>query len=173
MLPFILAPLAGATALLVGSAAVEVFYESFIDEFPTHDDPPVGEPKRGSVLWCHMFNLSHTGIYVGGGKIIHLTGKTNDKPCTIDGTHNLDSFSDGWKIYVSCKGKNPVGSESAARYAEKCEGEKRQYNLATHNCHGFIVECLTGVKQNEVRARKPAKETAEHTGMDCWRRWDR
>ncbi|WP_104640902.1 lecithin retinol acyltransferase family protein [Helicobacter bizzozeronii] len=164
--------LTGAAALFVGSAATQVLYESFIDEFPTYDDPPVGEPDEGSVLWCHLWgNLSHTGIYVGGGKIIHLTGKTNDVPCEIEGT-NADNFRDGWKIYVSCKGKNAVGSKRAAQHAKKCEGEKRQYNLLEHNCHGFVVECLTGVKQSEVRARKPAKETAEHTGMDCWRRWD-
>ncbi|WP_120955868.1 lecithin retinol acyltransferase family protein [Helicobacter mehlei] len=166
MLPFILAPLAG----FVGAAVVDAFYEVFLDDFDTYRDGTPVKPVRGSIVWHDMFNLAHTGIYVGNGEVVHLTGKTSTSSIEKE---PFDKFAPGWTILVSSKGTSAVGCERAAAYAEKCVGEKRDYNLFKHNCHGFIVECLTGIKQDEVRTRKPSKEVAKHIGMDCWRRLDK
>ncbi|GMB89453.1 hypothetical protein NHP190002_01300 [Helicobacter ailurogastricus] len=166
MLPIILTPLVG----LVASAAVDAFYETFLDDFDTYRDGTPVKPVRGSIVWHDMFNLAHTGIYIGDGYVVHLTGKTSTSSIEKD---TLDEFAPGWTILVSSKGTSAVGCESAADYAEKCVGQKRDYNFIKHNCHGFVVECLTGAKQDEVRTRKPSKEAAKYTGMDCWRRCDK
>ncbi len=150
------------------------FYEQFLDAYPTYregdfldSDSVDGEPAVGSVVWCDLGDFAHSGVYIGDGKIMHLTGKfkgSHIEPCDAKG------FSEGKPIFVSCKGRKAVGYQKAAAYAKKCDGEERDYNLVKNNCHGFVVECFTGNKQDGVRMRKPS-DIGEILGMDCWRWW--
>ncbi|TSA86897.1 hypothetical protein FNE76_00005, partial [Helicobacter mehlei] len=65
--------------LLATKQIAQNFYEEFLETFPVYrEGDGVSEPEIGSVLWHDLANaFSHTGIYVGGGQIVHLTGKFN------------------------------------------------------------------------------------------------
>ncbi len=154
---------------------VSEFYEHVIEKYQIHreddwfnNDPIEGMPAVGSMVLCDLVGkkFAHSGIYIGGqGKnIIHLRKTGLIEPCDAQG------FSDGKPIFVSCKDRKAVGDPKAAEYARKHKGEKRDYNPATNNCHGFTAECFTGNKQDEVRLRKPS-DVGESLGMDCWRWW--
>ncbi|WP_233704556.1 lecithin retinol acyltransferase family protein [Helicobacter bizzozeronii] len=145
------------------------FYEEFLETFRVHrEGDGVSEPVIGSVLWHDLADaFSHTGIYVGGGQIVHLTGKFNGsriEKCTSQG------FSGGKIIFVSCQGTRAVGNFDIAQRALSLVGQARDYHLFKNNCHGFITECL-GQSVGSVIARKPSKEIAQTLKMDCWRVW--
>ncbi|WP_233702419.1 lecithin retinol acyltransferase family protein [Helicobacter felis] len=152
----------------------EDFYEAFLEKYPTRrkgdlldSDPVDGDPAIGSILWCDLGDFAHSGVYIGGRQIMHLTGKFNGSHITSCG---VDGFSNGKPIFVSCRGKMAVGDPNAARYAEAHEDEDRDYNVFKNNCHGFTAECFTGNTQDEVRIKKPS-DIGELLGMDCWRWW--
>ncbi|GMT39180.1 hypothetical protein NHP20013_13050 [Helicobacter bizzozeronii] len=119
------------------------------------------------MVWIDLVDaLSHSGVYIGRGEIMHFTNKSGRiSRC------DAEEFSDGKPIFVSCKGKKAVGYKKAAEYAKKHEGEPREYHLTKNNCHGFTAECYTGNRQDEVRLKKPS-DIGEILGMDCWRRWE-
>ncbi|WP_235852912.1 hypothetical protein [Helicobacter labacensis] len=83
------------------------------------------EPAIGSVLWHDLADaFSHTGVYVGGGQIVHLTGKFNGsriEKCTSQG------FSEGKIIFVSCRGTRTVGDLDIG--ALSLVGQARDYHL--------------------------------------------
>ncbi|WP_121756697.1 lecithin retinol acyltransferase family protein [Helicobacter felis] len=181
MLPMlIITPLAGTLGLLAGKKAIELadevvseFYEHVISKYNIHkeddwsnNDPIDGMPAVGSMVLHDLIGkkFSHSGVYIGGGKIIHLRKTGRIEPCDVQG------FSGGKPIFVSCRGKKAVGDPEAAEYAKKHKGEKRKYNPLTNNCHGFTAECFTGNTQDEVRIKKPS-DIGELLGMDCWRWW--
>lgn len=102
------------------------------------------KPRRGSVLYCDYLNgfAEHTGIYVGKGKIVNMSGDGHIKYTTPQGfikgkTAPLDN------IYVSCRYKRAVGTEAVAQLAEAVIGESVHYDFLSNNCHGFVIACLT------------------------------
>ena len=102
------------------------------------------KPRRGSVLYCDYLNgfAEHTGIYVGKGKIVNMSGDGHIKYTTPQGfikgkTAPLDN------IYVSCRYKRAVGTEAVAQLAEAVVGESVHYDFLSNNCHGFVIACLT------------------------------
>ncbi len=160
-------------ALELADEIVSEFYEHVIAKYPIHreddwfnNDPIDGEPTEGSIVLCDLIGkkFAHSGVYIGGGKIIHLRKTGLIAPCDVEG------FSGGKPIFVSCKDKKAVGYPKAAKYADEHEGEERKYNPATNNCHGFTAECFTGNKQDGVRFRRP-DDVGKNLGMDCWRWW--
>ncbi|BDQ28421.1 hypothetical protein [Helicobacter ailurogastricus] len=177
MLPLIIMPLVGAflgkKTLELADEIVSEFYEHVIADYPIHreddwsnNDPIDGEPAEGSMVLCDLIGkkFSHSGVYIGGGKIIHLRKTGHVEPCDVKG------FSDGKPIFVSCKDRKAVGDPKAAEYAEKHEGEKRNYNPLTSNCHGFTAECFTKNEQDEIRIVNPS-DVGKNLRMDCWRWW--
>ncbi|WP_104637079.1 lecithin retinol acyltransferase family protein [Helicobacter felis] len=146
------------------------FYEQYLEDFPIYrEGDGVSEPAIGSVLWHDLIDtLSHSGIYVGGGQIVHLTGKLNGsriEQC------DSQTFSGGKIIFVSCLGKRAIGDLEVAKRALALVGQARDYHLFKNNCHGFIVECLGQSVEGAIYARKPSQESARILGMDCWRVW--
>ena len=105
---------------------------------------------------------------------LHVAGKSS--LATMLGAVPLDNLaSDCWKIYVSCKGGQPVGSQQAAQRALDMVGGSRDYNLILDNCHQFCSGCLTGNFENSDNFLWMLKYTAEKTigTDDDWRVWDR
>ncbi|CAM2957935.1 hypothetical protein [Helicobacter felis] len=182
MLPIVIAPLAGLATLWATKKLIELadevvseFYEHVISKYNIHreddwsnNDPIEGMPAVGSIVLCDLIGrkFAHSGIYIGGqGKnIIHLRKTGRIEPCDVQG------FSDGKPIFVSCRGKKAVGDPEAAVYAKKHKGEKRDYDPLTNNCHGFTAECFTKNEQDEIRIANPS-DVGELLGMDCWRWW--
>lgn len=101
-------------------------------------------PVLGSVVWCDLaFFAEHSGIYVGGNKIVHLDGSGEvqlvSKKEFMD---RLGGFNNAINIYVSCRGNTAVGSAQAARIAKQWVGKKRDYHLLVDNCHRFSAGCI-------------------------------
>lgn len=108
------------------------------------------KPVRGSIVKCELYGFEHSGVYVGNGKIVELTGegsiRLTDAAGFTEGTNALT-------IYVACcnSGK-PLAKRSVADRAVKKTGTNRNYNLALDNCHQFTAGCITGDFENPVNA---------------------
>ncbi|WP_104695473.1 lecithin retinol acyltransferase family protein [Helicobacter salomonis] len=128
------------------------------------------EPEIGSVVRGYLYGAEHTGIYVGGGDIIHWTRHSKVERCPKEDFKSWSSRS----IYVSCKGTEPVGSPKVADYAISKEGqgekERGAYDPTSNNCHMFVIECLTG-KKCESRWEEPNEHCKQYLGADEWRVW--
>ena len=148
------------------------------------------KPARGSVLYCdYAFGaFEHSGIYVGNGLIVNLSGEGRVEYATpqefIDGKSAMS-------IYVSCRDDSAVGSEAVARCAEAAVGMSREYDFSTNNCHKFVTDCLkdacTEVFPDETNHRYVSGELDENDGdrlflvksaaklvlgVNTWRVWD-
>ena len=102
-------------------------------------------PVPGSIVYCDLGvgNAEHSGIYIGGGRIVELSGsgrivkvsprQFTDNITTIDKT-----------IYVSAVGDgcHAIGSQMVAHRAETMIGKERNYNLIMDNCHQFTAGCI-------------------------------
>ena len=143
---------------------------------------PVDEPHVGSVVFCDLLKVAeHSGIYVGEGSIVWLSSGGEFKKGSPE--HFTTGMEKGKTVYVSCKGKSPVGSPKAAERALHRAGmiyHQHGYNVRNNNCHMFTSGCLTG----DFRPDKYlfsgigvftllalAKIAKESLGYDCWRPW--
>lgn len=104
-------------------------------------------PVEGSILYIDLFGkyAQHSGIYIGNGQIIELSGKGHIQKV------NREQFirgCTGCDIYVSCQQDKPIGSPSVAQRARRQLGSKRKYNVVLDNCHQFCAGCLSGDFQN-------------------------
>ena len=130
------------------------------------------QPKIGSVLYCDLaFGYAdHSGIYIGNGKIVHLSGKGNIEIVTPK------QFIDGGtacSIYVSCKETASVGCKDTAKRARSMVGRSRSYNFILDNCHQFSSGCLTGDFDNSHNFLWMLKdESSKKINSNSWRYWD-
>lgn len=130
------------------------------------------QPKIGSVLYCDLAfgYMDHSGIYIGDGKIVHLSGKGNIEIVTPK------QFIDGGtacNIYVSCRDTRAVGCPNTARLAKKMVGTSRDYNFLLDNCHQFSAGCLTGNFDNSSNLLFMLKhEAAKNINSNSWRYWN-
>lgn len=130
-------------------------------------------PRKGSVVYCGLLfgQEGHSGIYVGKGKIVSLSGDGEIVKETPD--EFLDGVTTGDTIYVSCLGKSPVGDPDVAKRARKMVGDYRNYNFLLDNCHQFTSGCLTGDFENADNFLPMVKDRAESVlGADEWRAWE-
>lgn len=129
-------------------------------------------PEIGSVLYCDLAfgYMDHSGIYIGNGEIVHLSGKGNIEIVSPK------QFIDGGtacSIYVSCRDTAPVGSANAARRAKEMVGSSRNYNFLIDNCHQFSAGCLTGDFDNSCNFLWMLKdESSKRINSNSWRYWD-
>lgn len=129
------------------------------------------EPPPGTVVYCELGPAEHSGIYVGGGKIVQLNAKGNivsvglstftDSPATIDDTilvpHDGSTVvSEAWK-YGSA-----VASSYVADNARDRVGKAREYNLILDNCHQFCSGCITKKYDNGDKFLWMLKLTVQH-----------
>ena len=132
-------------------------------------------PIKGSVIYCVLTGVEHSGVYVGGGKIVHLDGSGKVESVTpkvfLD---RLDGLNQAITVYVSCDNKdNPVGSYEAASRARMEVGKKRKYSLVSKNCHQFTAGCLTGNFEISCSTFSSLKKLTEiEIGFRDWKAWE-
>lgn len=133
----------------------------------------IDEPCIGSVVYCDLAlgYAEHSGIYLGGGEIMHLNSKGWIEKVTpdefIEGTSALS-------IYVGCRGRFPVGSSDIANRAIDFEKDisTRDYNVLLDNCHQFTAGCVNGDPENSNNFLWMLKHECEnHLSIDSWRVW--
>lgn len=132
----------------------------------------IDEPRVGSVVYCGIAfgHLEHSGIYVGKRKIVSLS--SNGEIVKQDPQEFLGGVTTGDTIYVSCKGKSPVGMKHVGKRARQMVGSRRDYNVLWDNCHQFTSGCLTDDFENADNLLSMLQVTAERVlGADEWRAW--
>jgi hypothetical protein len=123
------------------------------------------------------FSLDHSGVYVGDDEIVHRDG--GGYLALVSPKEFIERL-DGWNaaisIYVSCRGENPVGSDTAAERALEALHDPQHYgyNLLTKNCHQFCQYCLTGEEKGFADCTFTSLQNAlvGMYGLSEWRVWD-
>lgn len=147
--------------------------ESLVDNFVRDTVSPVA----GSIVYCSLFGVEHSGICIGDGKIVELRGKLSDTSGTICKTDKagFTSGTNALTVYVACRGNGAevIGNEETARRALEYVGEHIGYNLFTNNCHMFTSSCITGNTKNIDNFFVDLQNTIRHVyGNFNWRAWD-
>lgn len=135
------------------------------------------EPIPGSIVCCNLgVIVEHSGVYVGGGKIVHRDG--NGYLASVNAKtflERLDGMNPAKTIYVSCRNGRPVGGDiiaNRARAALECPDKARGYNVFTKNCHQFCQYCVTGVIDNglgDFSFNNLELVLRDRLGMNSWR----
>lgn len=130
----------------------------------------VDRPALGSVVYTDMGPAAHSGIYVGRGEIVSLSGDGEVVRESREGF--VDGILKGPNIYVSCSRGKAVGDEYAAFRADQLVGRHLDYHFILDNCHQFAAGCLTGEFDNEVilllGLMWQARKTLGATSWACW-----
>lgn len=131
-------------------------------------------PVEGSIVYCDLAGIiEHSGIYVGGGRIVHLDGSGAIQLVTYDEfMRRLGGANPSLSIYVACRGTVPVGDAGSAARARDMVGSCRSYSILLDNCHQFTSGCITGDFENSDNFWYLTKGAAERRyGIDNWRVW--
>ena len=94
----------------------------------------------------------HHGIYVGHGKVIHVSGSIREKVSPEVRESDLSSFLKGGvpRRRVYKKGRLPA-SETIRTAKNLLRNE--DYSMARNNCEHFATYCVTG-KKKSLQVRK-------------------
>ena len=108
--------------------------------------------KIGSIVQRRTQALGiavHTGIYVGGGKVIHFDGESSNQGNSDKIVKsNLKEFSDGYDVFVR---REPIDKKHGYRVAEKARrimmDNNNEYNgnyglIFGKNCQDFTADCF-------------------------------
>jgi|GEM_PF-4087905 len=73
------------------------------------------QPVVGSIIYCDFIValsvIQHSGIYIGGGEIVHLNSAGQVEKVTVkEFVSGLNGLMCGSSIYVSCKDAEPESS---------------------------------------------------------------
>ena len=130
-------------------------------------------PERGTVVYCDLAVLGeHTGIYMGGGHIIHLNGSGEiERVGSQTFIDRLNGNNNALTIFCPVDSKGQVISfDKIADRAEAVLGSKRNYNILTDNCHRFTYYCLTGNSDFLDSSFTGIETTLKYKyGFDNWR----
>ncbi|MBN1968404.1 MAG: lecithin retinol acyltransferase family protein [Candidatus Delongbacteria bacterium] len=96
-------------------------------------------PERGTIVFCELFGVEHSGVYVGNGNIVELTGKGEVR--LTDETGFLEE-TNGFSIYAACNDSRSLRSDQIAERALEMVGHWTDYNLILNNCHQFTAGCI-------------------------------
>ena len=111
----------------MNSAAAEKLYAIMV--ITRHASCPL--LNASSIFYCDASSLADDGTIVKESPQEFLEGVTT-----------------GDTIYVSCKGKVPVGGSDVAERTLGMVGHHRDYSFILDNCHQFASGCLTGNFEN-------------------------
>ncbi len=131
----------------------------------------VSMPVEGSILYVDLLGeyAQHSGIYIGNGEIVELSGKGCIQRVSREQFINGGTGRD---IYVSCRNNVATGSPTIAQRARSALGLHREYNIFLNNCHQFCAGCLTGNFENSDNFLWMLKHSAQVAlGTDSWHRW--
>lgn len=145
--------------------------ESLVDNFVLDNVTPVA----GSVVYCDIYAVEHSGIALNSNEIIHLNGDGLVEIVSYDEFRNrLGGWNNAMSVYTSSYKDDEgdvfaIGSEEAAVRARALVGTRIEYSLWSRNCHNFTAYCLLGVNSSisyfyELRAQAERK-----LGINTWR----
>lgn len=150
-----------------------IFGKSVAGHFIDKSNNTINEPKIGSILYTGLLAdmAEHTGVYIGGGKIIELNNQGHIMEVTPSEFINGGT---GINIYVSSLDNQPVGSSLIAQRAVEYEREVgvKEYNVLFDNCHMFTSACITGDLDNHYSFLWMVKDLAQKSlGSNQWLVW--
>lgn len=133
-------------------------------------------PKGALVYTDLLIGLGdHSGIYVGDGKIVALSGKGKVEVVDYDKfTGGLTTVKRNIRLPVTIS-KGLTGSSLAAERALSKVGDQGDYNLLLDNCHQFCSGCYTGDFQNNDNFLWMLKDTVRKSLKEpftVWLQWD-
>lgn len=132
-------------------------------------------PAFGSLVYCQLGPVEHSGIYVGNNEIIQLNGKGKIEKVGLKGfTSHITTIDPS--IYFPCNDEYGYALELnlASTRALEMVGNRRNYNLIVDNCHQFSSGCMTGDYENADNFLWMLKDTFKRK-FDCnvfWKRWE-
>ncbi|AAY60612.1 lecithin retinol acyltransferase family protein (plasmid) [Bacillus cereus] len=138
-------------------------------------NPGNQEPLPGAFVYCMLgVVVEHSGIYIGGGNLIHLNGRGEVEVVTVA------SFTDHFTtinrdIFIPMDAEDKViGSSETLMRALNMVGKERDYNIFLDNCHQFSAGCITGDYESANNFLTWVKdEFNKEVGMSCrWGRWN-
>lgn len=136
-------------------------------------------PVRGSILYCSLGlgYAEHSGIYIGGGKIVELNG--NGKIIAVNAkqfTGNITTVDNTIYVSSAADGSQAIGKNKVADMAQQMLSTTRSYNLLMDNCHQFTAGCVLGNFENPNNFLWLLKEVVEKEMNDGkpvqWVAWD-
>ena len=142
-----------------------------VDAFLIHSQVP----KIGSVLYCNLaLAFEHTGIYVGGGKVVHLNGDGVVEKVSLKKFMNrLDGVNPSYSIFCATDSDGEtIRNREVAERALEMVGHRQTYNLFLGNCHCFTQYCLTGTKVHFGSFGKVEELMRATFGLATWRAID-
>ena len=142
-----------------------------VDAFLIHSQVP----KIGSVLYCNLaLAFEHTGIYVGGGKVVHLNGDGVVEKVSLKKFMNrLDGVNPSYSIFCATDSDGEtIRNREVAERALEMVGHRQTYNLFLGNCHCFTQYCLTGTKVHFGSFGKVEELMRAKFGLASWRAID-
>ena len=147
------------------------FAESFIDNVVRGKVTPI----RGSIIKCDLYTFQHTGIYLGGNRIVELCGNGSIRETDPRG---FRASTNAISVYVACNGMTPLGSEEVARRAESYVGTSRDYHILVDNCHKFVIDCILNgqepislIDTSFIAVEEHIKMLMNHGNPIDWRVW--
>lgn len=133
------------------------------------------QAQIGSLLYCEWSRseAGHSGIYLGNDCIIHLGADKNIAVVGVEDfikTNHAHATLENTPIYVSCKGKQAIGSLFAVAVAQ--DKLHAQQDLRLHSSHQFTSACYTGNFDNQDHVFAQVKDATKlRLGWDNWRIW--
>lgn len=146
--------------------------KTIVNNFIQDIDDTVSSPAIGSIVYCDLACvLEHSGVYVGGGNIVHLDGNGLVNMVSFaEFLSRLDGMNPAFTIYASCLDTMPVGNHNTALRAMKMIGTRMDYDIVSNNCHKFTSGCITGNFENYDILWRMLKYTTETKyPANCWR----
>lgn len=138
------------------------------------------KPIRGSIVCCDLAgHFEHSGVYVGGGLIVHRDGDGYlAKVDMHEFLGRLGGYNPAVTVFVSCRDGNPVGGRVIANRALAALANPSMahgYDLLTKNCHQFSQYCVSGSIDNglaDFSFSNLEDVLKRELGMNSWRVWD-
>ncbi|XP_059147866.1 phospholipase A and acyltransferase 3-like isoform X1 [Physella acuta] len=152
------------------SSSMATYYNSTSDEsfVKQHNERLLASLKPGDIVKFHRGVYFHFALYIGNGKVIHLTAPDNcpgvsgsihsrnvasmasvpvDKALVAE--EDFFEVANGNKAYKANKEEwNSFDLETVLKKAKQSLGETK-YNLLTRNCEHFVNEVKYGRKQSD------------------------
>lgn len=158
-----------AETFIPGVSLIESVVDNFIRDKVS--------PEPGAIIYCSLYTVEHSGIYVGEGKVVELLGKLSGQSGCI-AMSDRNSFKSGTNaltVYVACygNGSTVIASDEVAKRAIDSVGNHVAYNLLRQNCHMFTSGCITGNFSNHDNLFMNLQNTIrEKYGDFNWRAWN-
>ncbi|OCT81761.1 phospholipase A and acyltransferase 3 [Xenopus laevis] len=112
------------------------------------------DPKDGDLIEFMRDLFQHWGIYVGGGRVVHLTGQEGFScfssafaSTAIVKMEPLETVAAGCIYKVNNKyddKRRPLPQTKVVRAALEQVGKRKQYSVTSANCEHFVTELRYG-----------------------------